>query len=316
MKLHSSYNVFSVVIALAICLGFGGLAVAQTLIPPIGQTPGGQSGNALDTSSTEQRKTGSLILGVSGSPASICLNADPVNDLSDPTKCIDSWADLNGVVGGPFVTRYQVLTGTAESGYASLQVGPQVYALKATANTLQSNSTAIYASIGLDTNRFDDNRYAAYFSGRLYITKTTTNADGQLCLNGTDLRTTGNPGGHCIQHWTDIGPAANVPYLARQSNIPLIPQVGAAKLDGPSATALRTLSLGSLVVGGPSVAQPTKTFCGDLLCSEEIGEYTFSSPNYCPSDCVAAPATPGVPPGGGGSCEDCEEPPPVIEPIH
>lgn len=277
------------------------VAMAQTFIEPPAAPTGGSSASWITTSSRTERKLGSLSLGTTASPVSLCLNA---TNESDAARCVSSWGQVINLSGGPFVALRT--TGLA----ASFQSDPAQYFSTPNSNASDFGSVAIQASgtgqaislfveanssissaayglfagdAGVTTN------YAAYFSGKVGVGTTTlagggTGPAGQLCLNSTVAYTTGASAG-CITSWVELVGGLNNFVRLQTTNAPTA-DVGTAGINEIG-------NFGSVVIGHPPAGQPTKVFCGDGFCSTNLNEDTSADANYCAIDC-SAPALPAA----------------------
>ncbi len=270
-----------------IFVGFGGTALAQTFIEPSGPAPGGRSATYLDTSSTTQKKLGSLIIGDgAGTAETFCLNAN--SSASTDANCITTWTDLLGKVGGPFVETHADDTITSpglpssydpsfQIGYARVRgnASPATDAIVATANlTYPGTAVAVYG-----TDNRDNSNYAGYFSGRLsivnhYELSPIPDIPGEICLNADTPYNPADaaPRYGCIDDWADVGGVAAGPYVQLQPANPPNPQVGSAWIS-------KSWQMGAVVAGNPSFV--STSYCGDGLCSTNINESSGS----CAIDC-------------------------------
>lgn len=237
------------IVAAAVFIITAGAAVAlkQTALAqwsePTGAPPGGTVAAPINISANAQTKAGdltinpgNLFVGQGGGSSKFCLNADPVADINDASKCIAAWSDIGGV--GKFVrlnptspgndTGYVYLSGGLLTGDSTLQVVAPTANNQITAGILafdsrgfSGRSYAIYAqssaSVGgaLYAQSDNANTYAGYFFGRVGVFGDARISQGSLTLDAGDVfvGTVANPTmiclygtgqEDCIDSWFDI----------------------------------------------------------------------------------------------------------------
>lgn len=269
-------------LAVLALFAIGGPALAQTFIEP--STPlGGNTAAPLNSSSTTQRKAGSLLIGPNGATQSkLCLNSSV--ETGDPQYCITSWAQLQGA--------YVILqTGvvppeaSAQIGYARVKGATgQGYSLIAEA-ALPTGTVPSTAAI-LATDGGNAANFAGYFNGRVYIGDGTGTSGKQLCLNGTDADISDGKG--CITSWSAISalvPSGNFVLLQPTPGQTTV-QVGGEALTGVgsfSADINDPTKPGGVVIGIPASGTIYTRTCGDGLCSTQTTPAEDNS--FCPQDC-------------------------------
>lgn len=262
---------------------------AATLINPTSPPPGGQTAEPITSSSTEQRKLGSLIIGPSGSSGAdnplLCLNA---SDLLDDTKCISNWSEVNGIFGSSYVklnigALFFPPTGQQlQSGYVRLQgddlenypVTSRFAVYDGLSGTPVGTYTALYAD-GLSPDNM-----AGYFVGTFGVEPSVNGSLGRLCLNGTAASAADSSAGHyCISQWSQVVPNITNKFTL-QSLTPTsspVSEIGGVSLG-------QAFNSGAMIIGDPSTME-FKITCGDGMCN--AGETATAGPKYCPIDCVS-----------------------------
>ncbi len=291
MRRHSSPHPLRLILIGIFLVGSTFLAwpARAQFINPSGLPPGGRSASWLDTSSQAQQKLGSLLIG--DGARQLCLNG------STGTACVSSWTEAANGVGGPFVRVYQdqiLVPEFRQTGYARLIGTANRPTLESDADPVVPPEVAITKTGVYASYIFDQYSFAGSFSGRVRIIADTSGSPGQLCLNTTNLYPDNqffNGQYHdfgCIDDWTDLQSTSIGPYIKVQAANPPVLQDGAGWLGtdqeySPGVPAARpgAWQFNSVVVGGVSPNPPVAAFCGDGLCSSELGETAAS----CLADC-------------------------------
>jgi hypothetical protein len=245
----------------------------------------------LNGSSAAQRKLGSLLVGTTGSPSTICLNGETSKGIYDSTNCVTALSDAsalstggllglgavssaNGFVTSDYVRQLGFIrikndndtTGVNKNQRYSLIVEAHANAAKVT------GATALYATDGpIGAPAYSVN-WAGYYSGSVGITDGTWTSSKAFCLNGnTFIDAAGAKG--CIRRWVDyVYGSTGLGYLALN---PSADQTGRVAVTGSL--------IASSVQTGSLTGMPLAWTCGDGMCS------TNSSPaetaTSCPVDC-------------------------------
>lgn len=244
----------------------------------------------LNASESNQQKTGTLAIGLTGDASRLCLNnfatfpsaSGAIYPIADGAGCISSWADVEN--SGP-VTGSWKMNATLLADFTGF--------IRVKAADAAQSYTSIFEAPNMGTNvgialKADDmlpgvpssTNYAGFFSGSVLVGENGGSENKSLCLNESNA-----PAGlvgpsfptsyGCISKWTDLFyPANGSAYLQLQSTS------GVPSYQSGQVSISSSAQLGALVVGS-AAGMPLAMTCGDGMCS--AGE---TSQN-CAVDCGA-----------------------------